>query len=445
MIRTLLLGINLLFLATSCVGQEPNIVFSEITPFKKLDFNEKYAAYCKIDSNENFELDAVLSSFVGGYRRSIELAEKRGALNQDINLAIGNKGFLEKLVKDSLLSSNEEYLQIAKVLEIINRPKDLDSLFSDFLPSNARKLILKRAEEFHFLLINEAHYCAQHRAFTTSLLKPLWNQGYRYLALEALANDSADYELQKRGYPILATGYYIRESTFGNLVREALKIGYTLIPYEAKLGNGGTLRDKDQAKNIFNSTMKIDTVGKVIVHAGYSHINEVGDKQYDPMGSQLKKMSGQDILTVEQQVMTGFSSGVKSHPYYKHADESYGFKNPIVFHTRDNKVLVDPINSISGIDIQVYHPVTKYFNNRPIWLLTKNKKIILLPKEFDEYFGFLIQAVKKGENYFAVPLDQFVISSEKKSLFLENGQYELRLIDCKGTLVAKSEVDVRDQ
>ena len=444
MTRILLLGINFL-LITSCIKQEPKIIFSEIIPVNTVGFNEKYAAYCKIDPYENFEENAVLSSFVGAYSCSIEFAEKRDFSNGDIDLANGNKVFLEKLINDSLLSNNDEYLQIAKLLEVINRPKNLDSLFTKLAHTDAKKLITKRAEDFHFLLINEAHYCAQHRLFTASLLKPLWEKGYRYLALEALDNNFVDYELQKRGYPILGTGYYIQESTFSNLVRKALKIGYKLIPYETKLDNDGTLRDKDQAQNIFNNTLKIDSVGKVLVHAGYDHIVEVGNMNYDPMGSQLKKIAAQEILTVEQRVMTGFSSAVKSHPYYKYVIENYTFKDPIVFHNKDNEILVDPVHFVGGIDIQVYHPITKYFNNRPIWLLTKNKKVIMLPKEFNEFNGFLIQAVKKGENNKAIPFDQFIVKTEKKSLFLENGEYELRLIDCEGTLVAKSGVNVRDK
>ena len=51
---------------------------------------------------------------------------------------------------------------------------------------NARNYILERSESAQILIINEAHHVAKHRTFTRSLLKGLYEKGYRYRGLEAL-------------------------------------------------------------------------------------------------------------------------------------------------------------------------------------------------------------------------------------------------------------------
>lgn len=275
--------------------------------------------------------------------------------------------------------------------------------------------LVEKAKEYHFFLINEAHYSAQNRAFTKKLLAPLWEQGYRYLALEALAHE--DSLIIGEGYPIINTGYYIKESVFGNLVREALAIGYKLIPYETRKKEDGTLkggtpRDWDQAHFIYTKTLKKDSAGKVLVHAGFSHINKVGGRSYQPMGAQLKALARQDVLTVDQQTMTEKPKGVRLHPHYKKALNRYELNEPMILVDANNQPVVDFINSF-GIDVQVYHPTTNYIQGRPDWQLAENSTLISLPTTWKEnYAGYLLQATPEGERPDAVPADQIVIDHE---------------------------------
>ncbi|MBC3784187.1 hypothetical protein [Spirosoma utsteinense] len=71
-----------------------------------------------------------------------------------------------------------------------------------------------------------------HRAFTTSPLKDLYQGGFRYLGAETL--NSRDSTLNQRRYPLIRSGYYTREPQYGNLIREALQLGYQLVAYEAR-------------------------------------------------------------------------------------------------------------------------------------------------------------------------------------------------------------------
>src|SRR5690606_20005519 len=140
-----------------------------------------------------------------------------------------------------------------------------------------------------------------------------------------------------------------------------IALGYKLVPYESTTEMEGSLRDKEQAINIYNRTLRNDTLGKVIVHAGYSHIAEIGDSHYSPMGNQLSKLCGKDVFTVDQQTMSEMSDTSKMHPYYRYVVANLKPVEPLVFMDGEGNAFVDPINT-NGIDVQVFHPETRYRN-----------------------------------------------------------------------------------
>jgi len=90
----------------------------------------------------------------------------------------------------------------------------------------AWKYIHFAARNTRVLMINEAHNKPLQSAFVISLLKDLYKGGYRLLAMEML-NNFSDHELSRLR---LHTGYYTAEPVLGELVREALAIGYQLVP-----------------------------------------------------------------------------------------------------------------------------------------------------------------------------------------------------------------------
>ena len=60
----------------------------------------------------------------------------------------------------------------------------------------------------------KAHHVPRDRAFLLTLLRGLYERGFRYFAAETL--NPKDTGLQARGYPTLQTGYYTREPVFGD-------------------------------------------------------------------------------------------------------------------------------------------------------------------------------------------------------------------------------------
>lgn len=172
------------------------------------------------------------------------------------------------------LSFNGYYKEVLKTWDQngVRKPNTTikDSLY--FINSkkvNAKDYILNQAKKAQIVIINEAHHIPKHRTFTKSILQDLFNNGYRYLGLEALS----DSQINERKFPIIESGYYTKEPEFGNLISEALKIGFTLFGYEASEGKNGKEREIEQAENIQKFIEKSGN-GKVLIHCGYAHAYE---------------------------------------------------------------------------------------------------------------------------------------------------------------------------
>jgi hypothetical protein len=273
-----------------CCTKKNTYQFSTVQTQQVSNFDTAYKAYCQAEFITNFELNAVQGSFYGDYHTALDQATKRASIaeNEGVQLEGMDKTQLLEKLRAALHDpqASEEYkTSVRKFIELLTAPS-AEQAFAEAKPVPAVNYIVEKAGDFHFTLINEAHYNSQHRAFTRELLKPLWEEGYRYLALETLYH--TDTSLHTRGYPTLQTGYYTKDANFGNLVRDALRIGYQLVPYETQNRHDGTLRDRDQANNIYQQTWQKDQKGKVLIHAAYGHISEFGSSAYEPMGYQLK-------------------------------------------------------------------------------------------------------------------------------------------------------------
>jgi hypothetical protein len=410
------------------------------------NFASEFRTYCALDPESNLELNAVEASFFGDFQTALDQATKKESVSTDpserFSHAAGemDKAQIIRTLQAEISNPNttaENKSSAQTFLDLLTTPT-VEELFASAKSLSAISYIVEKAKAHHFALINEAHYNSQHRAFTKELLKPLWEEGYRYLALEALGYE--DTNLHERGYPILASGYYLKDSNFGNLVREALQLGYTLVAYETQNKHDGTPRDRDQAINIFEKTWKKDQKGKVLVHAGYSHISEAGDTDYEPMGLQLKRLLNQEILTIDQVQMVGLNDPLKLHPYYREAARKYELSEPMVFLSSKGEAIIDPILRL-GTDVQVYHPTTKYELGRPHWMKNAKLKQIPLTSEFNAYKGFLVQALHQSEEEEAVPVDQFIIE-KGRAFLLQPGKYNLRIINCEGELVGTAQLKI---
>lgn len=160
--------------------------------------------------------------------------------------------------------------------------------------------IAESAGSKQVVIVNEAHHDAHTRALTLALLPRLRAIGYKYFAAEAL--DAKDTDLTTRGFAISASGSeYVHDPIYGELIREALKLGYVVVPYEA-VGNNGQERETGQANNLFHRIFEHDPKAKVLIHAGYAHIDKTRGRlgSIRPMAMELKRLTAFDPLCIDQ-------------------------------------------------------------------------------------------------------------------------------------------------
>ena len=274
--------------------------------------------------------------------------------------------------------------------------------FLSFHPINARDFILQRAKDEKIIMINEAHHQPLHRVFTTSLLQDLYNQGYRFLGLETLAHE--DTLLNERKYPLLSSGYYTQEPQFGNLVREALQIGYKLFPYETQVWGDGREREIQQAKNI-QQMIEAHPESKFLIHCGFEHINEMAGLSgwEKAMAGRVKQYTGIDPFTINQEILTEHYQPEKENPFFKIADT-----------LSEASVSVNSAGDLfrggpgdERFDVRLFHPRTTYVSGRPTWLLMYGKRKIynLDPDTISIIYPVMIKAYRGGESDEAVPVD----------------------------------------
>ena len=214
-----------------------------------------------------------------------------------------------------------EYLPaLAAYTGTLQRTKTLtpaDSLaFVALTATDARRYILGRARNEQIIILNEAHHNSRHRVFTASLLPELAKLGFHYLAVEAL--DEQDTLLQKRGFPVLKTGFYTKEPQFANPLRIAQQGHYQLVPYdygfsrEGEWGEQIKAREVAQARNI-QRILQADPRAKIVVYCGFSHANEgpSGMGEQPAMAAHLRQLTGIDPFTIDQTALSesGTSTG----------------------------------------------------------------------------------------------------------------------------------------
>lgn len=163
---------------------------------------------------------------------------------------------------------------------------------------DAAKYILELAKKSRIVMFNEAHHWPQCRAFVRDMLAGLKAIGYNKLALEAIDNDStAKANFQ---YPNQNLGLYTAEPVYGQLLREARHLGFTIITYEDTVKCNSkdyteciNQREQNEAQNLYNALQKDrDKNGKLIVLAGYDHIKKKPTSDRTPMAYDLMKISG---------------------------------------------------------------------------------------------------------------------------------------------------------
>lgn len=359
-----------------------------ISPYK---YSSDIYDSCKIDSDYCKNLAPTDLSFIGLYKEALLLYNKRGNV-------------IEK-------SSGEDSAVFLK----------------KYHPVNARKFIIQKAKENQILIFNEAHHNPRNRVFVTSLLKNLKEAGYKYVAAETFANDSF---FVKEKHPDIFTGFYTTEPQFGNLVREALKLNYSLYPYEAVPMGTGKPREIGEAKNL-QALLKKEPSAKIIIYCGYSHIIEDSVPGWGKaMAGRLKEFTGIDPYTVDQITLSEISIGEAESNYFE------------LIHANKYSIILDRNGEAfnkKGVDALLYTPPTKYIYNRPGWIFENNKTpYFLQQKDIKIAFPIIVKAYMDTDDLEkSIPIDIIEMKSKgdvaKTAIALfSKGHFIIKLVDKTG-------------
>ncbi len=310
----------------------------------------------------------------------------------------------------------------------------IDSINEIYKIVPAIEYISELSKSNQIIIINEAHHNSSHRFFTKSLLQKLYNNGYRNLGLEALGNgEYLDSTLNSRKFPILKTGHYIKDPQFGNLVREALEIGYELFAYENMEKGSGKPREIEQAKNI-ERVINSKPNEKFIIHCGFDHALEGIHKSWKKaMAGRLTEYTEINPLTINQVLYSEKSKSEYNHPLLKALNIK---KSSVIIDKNNNPLKYERRDTWT--DIAVFHPITSYINARPNWLFENgNKNISISLTDIEIEFPVMVLAFKKGEDInSAVPIDITEVKNktESFSLGLKQGNYDIVVTNGKESL-----------
>jgi hypothetical protein len=272
---------------------------------------------------------------------------------------------------------------------------------------------------------------------TLALLPRLRTLGFTHFAVEGL--DERDRDLATRGYPVEASGIYVREPLYGEIVRTALKLGFIVVPYESTTpGADMTAREQEQARHLIERVFRPDPQARLFVHAGYAHVHKrAGYLDAEPMTMQLKRMSGLDPLSIDQTVLRPLG-GAREYADYRGLLRRFAIREPTVLATNhaDGAWSLEP----DFYDVSVIlAPPARMIVGRPDWLTLGGMREIV-PVDIDlsdEHLPCVLEARYAGESAKAVPGDRVLVEHGRGQvvLFLRPGKYRLTATDASGRSV----------
>jgi len=337
---------------------------------------------------------------------------------------------------------------------VVDNP-DLRRSLENYQAVDALEAIAAATRNRQVVMINEEHRDSSHRAFTAELLPILRDQGFRYLAAEAFGP-----EIQSARYPKVGREY-TDDPVFGDMIRRAIDLGFTLVPYEspstcsaAELKEFNTKgfgaiagnscmegRELGQAQNLAKF-IKTHPGAKLLVHAGGARIAKEDSPFGYLMAWNFRELTKIDPLSIDQIQM---SESDAEQPDYTFIAAKYADR-PAPFVLRSKTGFFVPETS-EGLDVVVIHPLARYEHGRPAWLSTggwrKPRLIAQLPAyqaavpQLRSAGTTLLQVFFATDEPDAVPVDQFLISDPLKpaALMLPDGKFRLVVIDRAGKVI----------
>src|SRR4051794_23863509 len=293
-------------------------------------------------------------------------------------------------------------------------------------PVEAARAILDAVGDRRVVIVGEEHHLPQTRVLMEPLLRGLREKGFTYFAVETFNREIAP--TQKAGYPTSKTGTYTADPVFATGVREAIRLGYTLVPYESIPGpdvpaaGRQSFRESGQARNIKERILDKDPRSKIFVWVGRGHALKGSIGPDKMMALHLKEVTGLDPFTVHASRHVEAIRPEHETPLYRYATAKGLVARPTVFVREDGR----PWSEFEGFDATVFFPRVKLEHGRPDWLARDLGRIAYpIPEALLKGKGLrLAQAHYEGEPDAAIPVDQVPIrpGQEVPALMLPRGK-----------------------
>lgn len=309
-------------------------------------------------------------------------------------------------------------------------PETLPDKSAGFQPVKALQVIPSWTKDHDVVIVNEVHDNPETRLLPLELLAPLRKQGFDTLALEAL-NAGAD--VNKRGYPVYADGYYVREPIMARMIREAVRLGYHVVGYD--VANPDTMdidaREQAQARHLCD-IVHSGKGHRVLVVAGLAHaFKQKGGylKGEEPMAMRLGAMLGKAVFVIDQ-VYTFDNASGQSMP------------GAGLYVLRKNDV---PWSARPGqFDVSIIARMDRTATARAAWIpLAPSQKLFKASTQACGHAACMVQAYRTHDAPDAVPLDASVAdgTSSSAELMLPPGPVELRYTDANGKRLATQDAN----
>ncbi len=312
-----------------------------------------------------------------------------------------------------------------------------------YRPEDAVATIARMAKGRRWVMVGEEHLKPQTRTILPALLRALYKQGFRTLTAETFRTGEPLARTQATGTVTYDTGGYTADPVFASGVREAVRLGYQLVAYEAEeqptagdFAARANFREALQARNLKERIFDKDPKAKVLVWAGRGHVAEEpldidGTSKLEPMAYAFRKLTGEDPLSVYAAMFAEQSERRYERPEYRWVTDRGLVRRPTAFIRSSGEMYGKPF------DLQVFWPRTNWVRGRPDWLMREmGRWPRLIPSGLVKEQGLqLAQAFYEGEEPTAVPVDQVLIRPGEPlpTLMLPpKGRFWVRVLDAEG-------------
>jgi len=305
---------------------------------------------------------------------------------------------------------------------------------------DAIEAIVEASRGHRVVMLNEGHVSSRHRALLARLIRALDAEGFTHLAAEAFSEAVAPL---KAGDPLdFSHGWYVRDPVFAEAAREALDLGWGLVPYEQRQDQRSQAPGRSDAAIVLREQVQADNLGaalaadpdmRVLVFVGYGHLREVGA----PFGARFKHDTGIDPLTVGQAGVGAFGPRVEDAPPVTALLTRFKPERPVVLLKPGEapaSAATDGDLTSEDTDLIVLHPALADVDGRPHWLAgdpARRRLALSVPAGGGLR---LVQAVHAADPDPAIPADQYLIpeAAGQAVLWLRPGAYRLRLETTEG-------------